>query len=59
LGGRGRWISEFKTSLVYKVISRTARAIQRIQRNPDSGKKKKRKRKKKKEGMWKGKAEEG
>jgi hypothetical protein len=29
LGGRGRWISEFKASLVYKVSSRTARAIQR------------------------------
>jgi hypothetical protein len=29
LGGRGRWISEFKASLVYKVSSRTARTIQR------------------------------
>jgi hypothetical protein len=29
LGGRGRWISEFKANLVYRVISRTARAIQR------------------------------
>jgi hypothetical protein len=28
-GGRGRRISEFKTSLVYTVCSRTARAIQR------------------------------
>jgi hypothetical protein len=28
-GGRGRQISEFETSLVYKVSSRTARAIQR------------------------------
>jgi hypothetical protein len=28
-GGRGRWISEFKASLVYKVSSRTARATQR------------------------------
>jgi hypothetical protein len=28
-GGRGRQISEFKASLVYKVSSRTARAIQR------------------------------
>jgi hypothetical protein len=26
---RGRWISEFKASLVYRVSSRTARAIQR------------------------------
>jgi hypothetical protein len=29
LQGRGRWISEFEASLVYKVSSRTARAIQR------------------------------
>jgi hypothetical protein len=29
LGGRGRQISEFDASLVYKVSSRTARAIQR------------------------------
>jgi hypothetical protein len=28
-GGRGRWISEFEASLVYKVSSRTARAIKR------------------------------
>jgi hypothetical protein len=28
LGGRGRRISEFKTSLVYRVSSRTARAMQ-------------------------------
>jgi hypothetical protein len=26
---RGRWISKFEASLVYKVSSRTARAIQR------------------------------
>jgi hypothetical protein len=37
LGGRGRWISEFKVSLVYKVSSRTARATQR---NPISKNKK-------------------
>jgi hypothetical protein len=37
LGGRGRWISEFKASLVYKVSSRTARATQR---NPVSKKQK-------------------
>jgi hypothetical protein len=30
LGGRGRQISEFKASLVYKMSSRTARATQRI-----------------------------
>jgi hypothetical protein len=29
LGGRGRQISEFEASLVYKVSSRTARVIQR------------------------------
>jgi hypothetical protein len=29
LGGKDRWISEFEASLVYKVSSRTARAIQR------------------------------
>jgi hypothetical protein len=37
LGGRGRWISEFKASLVYRVSSRPARATQR---NPVSKKKK-------------------
>jgi hypothetical protein len=36
LGGRGRQISEFKASLVYRVSSRTARTIQR---NPVSKKK--------------------
>jgi hypothetical protein len=36
LRGRGRQISEFEASLVYKVSSRTARAIQR---NPVSKKK--------------------
>ena len=35
MGDRGRWISEFEASLVYKVSSRTARAIQR---NPVSKK---------------------
>jgi hypothetical protein len=35
LGDRGRRISEFEASLVYKVSSRTARAIQR---NPVSKK---------------------
>jgi hypothetical protein len=38
LGGRGRWISEFEASLVYRVSSRTARVTQR---NPVSKKKKK------------------
>jgi hypothetical protein len=43
LGGRGRQISEFEASLVYRVSSRTVRAIQK---NPVSKKKKKKKRKK-------------
>jgi hypothetical protein len=38
LGGRGRQISEFEASLVYRVSSRTARAIQR---NPVSKTKRK------------------
>jgi hypothetical protein len=46
LGGRGRWISEFEASPVYKVSSRTARAIKR---NPvlkkDKNKKKPKKQK--------------
>jgi hypothetical protein len=42
LGGRGRWISEFQVSLVYKVSSRTARATQR---NPVSEKQKQNKNK--------------
>jgi hypothetical protein len=40
LGVRGRWISEFKASLLYRVSSRTARATQR---NPVSKKRKKKK----------------
>jgi hypothetical protein len=36
LGGRGRRISEFEASLIYRVSSRTARATQR---NPVSKKK--------------------
>jgi hypothetical protein len=46
LGGRGRPISEFKDSLVYKVSSRTARDIQR---NPVSENQKKKKKKKEEE----------
>jgi hypothetical protein len=46
LGGRGRRISEFKASLVYKVSSRTARAIQRNLVSKKKKKKKKRKEKK-------------
>jgi hypothetical protein len=37
LGGRGRQISEFKASLVYRISSRTARAKRR---NPASKNKK-------------------
>jgi hypothetical protein len=44
LGGRGRQISEFKASLVYRVSSRTARATQR---NPASKNQKPKKKKKK------------
>jgi hypothetical protein len=46
LGGRGRWISEFEASLVYRVNSRTARATQR---NPVSKNQKKEEEEKKKE----------
>jgi hypothetical protein len=42
LGGRGRWISEFQASLVYRVSSRTARVTQR---NPVSKNKNKNKNK--------------
>jgi hypothetical protein len=45
LGGRGRRISEFEASMVYRVSSRTARAIQR---NPVSEKKKKKRKRKRK-----------
>jgi hypothetical protein len=44
LGGRGRWISEFEASLVYRVNSRTARAAQR---NPVSKKQKEKKKERK------------
>jgi hypothetical protein len=43
LSTRGRWISEFEASLVYRVSSRTARATQR---NPVSKKQKNKKTKK-------------
>jgi hypothetical protein len=49
LGGRGRRISEFKASLVYRVSSRIARAIQRNPVKKKKKKKKKRKEKKRKE----------
>jgi hypothetical protein len=39
LGGRGRPISEFEASLVYRVSSRTARATQRnpVSKKPKEG----------------------
>jgi hypothetical protein len=43
LGGRGRRISEFEASLVYRVSSRTARATQR---NPVLKKEKRKKKRK-------------
>jgi hypothetical protein len=48
-GGRGRWISEFEVSLVYKVSSRTARATERnpVSKNQKPGRKKKKKKRKK------------
>jgi hypothetical protein len=50
LGGRGRQMSEFKASLVYKVSSRTARATQRnpVSKKPKNQNKKKKRPKKKK-----------
>jgi hypothetical protein len=49
LGGRGRRISEFKASLVYRVSSKTARTIQRnpVPKNKNKNKKKERKEKRK------------
>jgi hypothetical protein len=44
LGGRGRQISESEASLVYKVSSRTVRAIQR---NPASKNRKEKKKERK------------
>jgi hypothetical protein len=46
LGGRGRWVSEFEASLVYRVNSRTARATQRNPVSEKEEEKKKGKRKK-------------
>ena len=48
MGGRGRQISEFESSLVYRVSSRTDRATQRNPVSKNQKKKKKRKKKKKK-----------
>jgi hypothetical protein len=38
LGGRGRRISEFEASLVYRVSSRTARAIQPVSKKQKTNK---------------------
>jgi hypothetical protein len=48
LGGRGRQISEFEASLVYRVNSRTARDIQRnpVSKNNNNKKTKNKKQKK-------------
>jgi hypothetical protein len=46
LEGRGRWISEFEASLIYKVNSRTARATQRNLVSKNQKKKKKKKKRK-------------
>jgi hypothetical protein len=52
LGGRGRWISEFEASLVYRVSSRRAKTTQR---NPVLKKpKKEKKEKKKRKQLWLG-----
>jgi hypothetical protein len=50
LGGRGRRISEFQDSLVYRVSSRTARAIQRnpVSKKPKNKNQKPKTKKKKK-----------
>jgi hypothetical protein len=50
LGSRGRQISEFEASLVYRVSSRTARAIQR---NPVSKTTTTKQKRKKKNGLMK------
>jgi hypothetical protein len=56
LGGRGRQISDFETSLVYKVSSRTPRAIQR---NPVSKKQRERERERERGKERKGKERKG
>jgi hypothetical protein len=51
LGGKGRRISEFEASLVYRVSSRTARVIQRnpVLKNKQTNKGTKKRKKKKKQ----------
>jgi hypothetical protein len=58
LGGRGRRISEFEASLVYRVRSRTARATQRNPVLKNKPKKKKKEGKQRKKGKEKGKGKE-
>ena len=55
LGGRGRRISEFEASLVYKVSSRTARATQRnpVSKNKKAKKQKQKNPKQTKKNFWK------
>jgi hypothetical protein len=50
LGGRSRWISEMEASLVYRMSSRTARAIRRnpVSKNQKEKQEKKRKKERKK-----------
>jgi hypothetical protein len=48
LGGRGRQISEFEASLVYRVSSRTARATERNSVSKKKPKKEKKKKERKK-----------
>jgi hypothetical protein len=49
LGDRDRWISDFEASLVYRVSSRTARAIERnpVSKSPPPKEKEKEKKRKK------------
>jgi uncharacterized protein (DUF2252 family) len=51
LGGRGRWISDFEASLVYRVSSRTARAKQRkpVSKNQKEERERKRERERERE----------
>jgi hypothetical protein len=52
LGGRGRQISEFEASLVYRVSSRTSRATQRNHVSKKKERKRKEKKKKEKRKIW-------
>jgi hypothetical protein len=54
LGGRGRWISEFEASLVYRVSSRTPRATQRnpVLKNKQTNKQNKKRKKRKRKWLW-------